>query len=254
MNATSASHARVSHAKVSASKVVRRFGGRFSAELGIDVASGDPAKVFQWFLAAILFGARISETVAIRTYGEFSRRRLLNPRSLLRRGWDGLVEALDAGGYVRYDFKTATKLLAVSKTVLDRYQGDLNRLHTAAIDSADLEQKLKSLAKGIGDVTVNIFLRELRGVWRKAEPLPSALVLTAAADLRLLPRALKNRRRSLEMLQQAWIADGNRIESFPDFEAALIRHGLELRRRASRSAPPQRSRGQRALVQMRLRD
>lgn len=254
MNGRSASHARVSHATVSASKVVRRFGGRFSADLGVDVASDDPAELFQWFLAAVLFGARISETLAIRTYREFSRRRLLSPRSVVRRGWDGLVEALDAGGYVRYDFKTATKLLDASKALLDRYQGDLNRLHAAATDSADLEARLKGLAKGIGDVTVNIFLRELRGVWRNAEPLPSALVLMAAADLRLLPPALKNRRRSLEMLQQIWIAEGNRSEDFPDFEAALIRHGLELRRRASRSAPPQRTGSHRGLRQTRLRD
>jgi hypothetical protein len=36
---------------------------------------------------------------------------------------------------------------------------------------------LKALGKGIGDVTANIFLRELRSIWSKAEPLLPALML-----------------------------------------------------------------------------
>jgi endonuclease III len=219
---------------VDASRLVKMLGGRFSSEMGINVASADPRELFKWLIAAILFGTRISEALATRTYLEFSKQNLLSPKSLLRRGWDGLVEVLDAGGYVHYDFKTATKLLEVSKALVDKYAGDLNQLHAAATDSRDLEQRLTGLAKGIGDVTVNIFLRELRGVWQKADPLPSDLALTAAADLLLFPTA-KRDRRSLELLKKVWTAEGNRIADLPDFEAALIRHGLELRRRASRS-------------------
>jgi len=225
-----------------ASGLVRSLGGRFSSELGIDVVGGDQRELFKWFLAAILFGARISQTLATRTYSEFSKHNLLSPQSLLRRGWDGLVEVLDAGGYVRYDFKTATKLLEVSRALVDRYAGDLDQVHRAATDSQDLEQRLKGLAKGIGDVTVNIFLRELRGVWPKAEPLPSELVLMAARNLRFVPRSLKDRRRGLDELKNVWTAEGNQIEEFPDFEAALVRHGLELRRRASRSIASRASR------------
>jgi hypothetical protein len=217
-----------------ATGLVRSLGGRFSSELGIDVTSGDAREIFKWFLAAILFGARISQTLAMRTYSEFSKHNLLSPQSLIRRGWDGLVKVLDAGGYVRYDFKTATKLLEVSHALIDRYAGNLDQVHRAAADSQDLEQRLKALAKGIGDVTVNIFLRELRGVWQKAEPLPSELVLTAGRDLGFVTRGLKDRKRGLDELKNAWIAAGNRSEEFPDFEAALVRHGLELRRKASR--------------------
>jgi hypothetical protein len=42
-----------------ARSVVGVLGGRFSAELGIDVDAGD-AEVERWFLAAALFGTRIS--------------------------------------------------------------------------------------------------------------------------------------------------------------------------------------------------
>ena len=48
-----------------ARRVVAVLGGRYSAELGIDVDASD-AEVERWFLAATLFGARISARVAER--------------------------------------------------------------------------------------------------------------------------------------------------------------------------------------------
>ena len=50
-----------------ARRVVRTLGGRYSAELGIDVDAGD-AEVERWFVAATLFGTRISARVAERTF------------------------------------------------------------------------------------------------------------------------------------------------------------------------------------------
>ncbi len=44
------------------------------------------------------------------------------PETIVKTGWDGLVSALDAGGYVRYVFKTATKLLEVMKNLIDQYR------------------------------------------------------------------------------------------------------------------------------------
>jgi hypothetical protein len=218
---------------------VQRLGGKFSRELRISLAGGRPAEIFRWFLASVLFGARISETIAVRTYREFEKERLLDVRRIIARGWDGLVAVLDAGGYVRYDFKTATKLLDVCRALVKDYGGDLNRLHAAASDTADLEERLKALGKGVGDVTVNIFLRELRGVWSKAEPLPSELVISGAKDLGLLPKTSQDRRNALAMLKERWLAEGNRPQDFADFEAALLRWGLALRRRV-----PQKLRAQ----------
>ena len=43
------------------------LGGRYSAELGIDVDAGD-AQVERWFVAATLFGARIPARVAEPTF------------------------------------------------------------------------------------------------------------------------------------------------------------------------------------------
>ncbi len=213
---------------------VRTTGGTFSRELGIDVASRDAQELFKWFLAAILFGARISEALAVRTYREFEKQRLTTAKRVVACGWDGLVAVLDEGGYVRYDFKTASKLGEVGKALLGQYRGDLNRLHETARDPRDLEAKLKALGKGIGDVTVEIFLREMRSTWEKADPPLSELAMLAAKERKLLPEQLVDRRRALALLKERWTREGNRGADFADFEAALVRHGLALRRRRGR--------------------
>jgi hypothetical protein len=101
--------------------LVEGLGKRFSSQLRIDLSSGKNEEIFKWFLASILFGARISEAIVVKTYKEFEKEDVVSPSRILKTGWDGLVKILDRGGYVRYDFKTATKLLEVMKNFKDRY-------------------------------------------------------------------------------------------------------------------------------------
>lgn len=229
-------------AAISPAELVRRYGGRYAATLGIDLAAGSLER-FKWFLAAVLYGARISEPLATRTWREFSARNVLAPQRIIETGWDGLVAILDAGGYVRYDFKTATKLLAVCATLLRDYAGDLDRLHAAATGPRDLEARLKALGKGIGDTTVTIFLRELRGIWSKASPPLSPLALTAAQALGYLRRGRVAPETALTKLQQRWESDGQAAKNFADFEAALVREGLRLRRAKKHKTLPSPARG-----------
>jgi hypothetical protein len=210
--------------------LVGQYPGKFSVELGINLSAGRSPEIFKWFLASVLFGARISETIVKRTYRQFVSRNVVAPGAILDTGWDGLVEILDQGGYVRYDFKTATKLLDISRTLTENYQADLANLHAAAPDPRDLEQRLKSLAKGIGDVTVSIFLREMRGIWDKADPLPSDLAIMAAKDNNIISGGVKDRRTALALLKKAWDQAGIRNRDFQDFESALVRAGIALRR------------------------
>ncbi len=215
---------------------MEKYRGRFSTELGIDLSAGRSRDVFKWFLASVLFGARISEGIVIKTYRVFASRNVVSPKAIVDTGWDGLVEILDEGGYVRYDFKSATKLLDLCRNMIEKYDTDLASLHAAAADPADLEQRLKSLAKGIGDVTVNIFLREMRGIWDKADPLPSDLVLIASKRIGVVPKGMTERRRILELLLKAWKQAGGKKKDFADFEAALVRAGIEERRRGRAGA------------------
>lgn len=184
--------------------LVSKLGQKYSDRLRIDV-SKEP---FKWFLASILYGAPITETSATNTYHEFERRGLTTPRRIIDCGWDGLVECLDSGGYTRYDFKTADKLLEACGNLLKRY-GDLNNLYNLSKDSRDLEERLMSLAKGIGPTTVSIFLRDMRQVWRKADPRPSTLALLAAKNL------------GIKDLKKEWKKNVPEFQ-FSEFETALM--------------------------------
>ena len=218
--------------------LVEQLGGGFAEALGIRLAVAEEGEVFKWFLASFLYGARISEAIAARTYQEFERRKLLTPQAIQDVGWDGLVQVLDAGGYVRYDFSTATKLLEVTADLLMHYAGKLSNVHAAADGPRDLERRLQKIGKGVGPVTANIFLRELRCIWAKAEPMPSDLVVSAAQHLGLLRRNLRNRGRMLVALKAHWKGAGVPGQSFAHFEAALVRLELRYCRKGKHSVCP----------------
>jgi len=206
--------------------LMSRYPGRYSARLGIDIDGREPEDLFRWLLAAILYGGHISSFIAERTYGEFIKSGMDSPQAALDAGWDKLVAALDAGGYTRYDFKTADKLMEVCGNLVREYGGDLNRLHDESDGPVDLEDRLLRLGKGVGAVTVNIFLRELREVWKFARPGLSRHALEAARGLGLVgddddpPIALL----------RIW-GKGMPGRDFRDFEAALVSHGLAMRRK-----------------------
>jgi len=151
--------------------------------LGIDLKTRNNEEIEKWFLASMLYSKPIRESTASRTYGVFEEDDVLSTSKILETGWEGLVSLLDEGGYVRYDFSTAEKLLRVFGNLQKEYGGDLNRLHDMASDSDDLEKRIMGLGKGIGPTTVSIFLREMRGVWSKADPEPSPLVKLAMHEL-----------------------------------------------------------------------
>jgi len=199
---------------------VKGYGKKYSKMLGIDLKN----KPFKWFLASMLFGARITEKIAVNTYREFDSKKIVTPKKIVEAGWDRLVKILDKGGYVRYDFKTADKLLEVSENLIKNY-GDLNNLHKKAINSKDLEDKLKKLGKGVGDITVGIFLREMRDVWEKARPEPRGLVLLAAKNL------------GIKDLEKYWKKNFSDFE-FSEFETALMRLGKDFCRKKKCSFCP----------------
>jgi len=155
----------------------------YSEELGIELRKDNDDELFKWFLASILFGARISETVAKNTYRTFEKYNLLEPQNILKAGWNFLVNPImREGGYVRYDFKTSTKILKICETLIREYEGSLKKLHEESKDRKDLENELLNFY-GIGPVTVNIFLRELRPFWGKANPDPLPVVRKIAQKL-----------------------------------------------------------------------
>ncbi len=162
---------------------VEQYGQPFSEMLGIDLETRRNEGIVKWFLASILYGKPIRESSATSTYRVFEEKGVLSASRILQCGWEGIVSILDEGTYTRYDFSTARRLLEIFGNLEKNYEGDLNRLHASAKDSKDLELRLKALGTGIGDTTVSIFLRDMRGIWDKANPKPSPLVILAMKEL-----------------------------------------------------------------------
>lgn len=204
-------------------QLVEEHGRLFSDELGIDVAS----QPFRWLLASILLGGRISGTIAQRTYRAFERRGLLTPKRIFAIGWDGLIPVMGEGGYTRYDGITSSYIIGICNRLLEEYGGKVESLATASTDNRDLERRLLEF-RGMGPVRVSIFLRELRGIWKKANPALSEIELRAARSLSLTRRG--DPAAALEELQAMWAAAKVPAYDFRHLEAALLRKGLELRR------------------------
>ncbi|MEM1563707.1 MAG: hypothetical protein QW161_03420 [Candidatus Bathyarchaeia archaeon] len=215
---------------------VERLGTRYSEILGIDLKSQREEEIFKWFLASILFGAPITETSVIKTYKCFEKHGVLTPQKVLETGWNGLVRILDEGSYTRYNFKTADKLLEVMRNLIEKHGGRLTAIYERASDYADLEEKLKSLGKGVGEVTVGIFLRELRDIWEKAKPKPTSLVVMAAKNLGIIDE--KTPKEILQQLEEFWAENAVSDKSFINFETALLRLGKNYCRKERCTACP----------------
>lgn len=205
-----------------AAAVVDRMGGRYSRELGIDVDAG-AAEVERWFLASTLFGTRISAAVAGRTFGVLDRAgitRIVDARGF---DWDDLVALLDAGGYARYDFRTATRLQELADAVSDRYAGAVGEIGRRFTDPSALVAALDDLP-GWGPVTVGLFLRELRGVWPGAGLPLDERAEEAARHLGLLTGHERDALARLSRMAQDAGCDER------DLESALVRLALAHRR------------------------
>ena len=137
----------------------------YAKELNIDLASGRETEYFKWFLACLLFGKPVQQEVAKRAYLELVKDGIDSPEAILQAGWDKLVEVLDRGHYVRYDFSTATKLLDVAKALKEKY-GTLGELLKRSETIEELSSRLQEF-KGVGPKTVEIFLRDMGPVLEK---------------------------------------------------------------------------------------
>lgn len=199
-----------------ARRLVAVLGGRYSAALGIDVDAGD-AQVERWFVAATLFGARIPARTAEKTFRLFAAAGVARIGQLRHAPSGDLIAVLDAGGYARYDFRTATRLVELSEIVGERY-GDqvavIGRTYTAC---ADLSAALDALP-GWGPVTIRLFLRELRGVWPGADLPLDVRAVTAVHHLRLL-----GEQPTVSDLARLATADGLDVR---DLESGLVRLDL----------------------------
>jgi len=206
--------------------LLEQHGRTFADELRIDVAKGTPSPLFRLLCASMLMSARISCSIAAEAARNLSRRGWRTPHRLAASTRQQRVSELNGAGYTRYQERTATMLGELAELVVDRYRGDLRRLREAADRKPKLERKLLKEFKGMGDVGVDIFFREVQVTWEELFPFADRRALDAAGRL-----ALGKDPRALVTLV------GER--RFPKLVAALVRVDLhddyDAVRRAARS-------------------
>ncbi len=190
-----------------------RHGRTFSAELGIELSSNEPAPLFQWLCASLLMSARISTCLAMRAEAALIDKGWTAANKMADSSWEERVEVLNRAGYARFDENTARLLGDTVGLLIDNYDGDLRRLRAKAGHDPKIERQLLKAFKGIGDVGVDIFFREAQDIWEELYPFAGKKAIGAARALGLPTSALT-------------LADLVKREDFTQMIAALIRAEL----------------------------
>jgi hypothetical protein len=165
--------------------LLKLYGRTFAEDLGIDAETNQPAPLFCLLISALLFSTRISHNIASKSAHVLFERGWTTPERMAATTWEQRVQALDEGGYVRYDERTSTMLGETAQMLMDLYQGDLRKLRAAAKRDPVRERKLLDQFKGIGDVAVNIFFREVQLAWPEIFPFMDEKALAGANALGL---------------------------------------------------------------------
>lgn len=182
-------HGLVMTKQLDTSKVIRVLlqdhGRTFSEELGIDLGKPGPSALFRWLCASLLFSARISASIAMKAAQAVSRHGWTTPQKMAAADWADRARTLNESGYARYDERTSTMLGQTAELLLEKYRGDLRRLRQAADRDPTRERKLLQEFKGIGNVGVDIFFREIQIAWDELAPFADQKALTVARELHL---------------------------------------------------------------------
>lgn len=166
-------------------RLLERHGRTFAGQLGIDLDRDGQDGLFQLLVASLLMSARISTGIALASAGALFERGYTTAARMAGADWQGRVDALGEGGYVRYDESTATYLGETAQLLLDRYDGDLHGLRAAADGDPARIQQLLTECKGIGPVGAAIFCREAQMVWPELQPFADSAALAVAEELGL---------------------------------------------------------------------
>lgn len=163
-------------------RLLDRHGRTFADELGISL-SGGPGPLFQLLVGALLMSARIGAGIAMSAGRALFDHGYTTAEAMAAASWQDRVDALGEGSYVRYDESTATYLGETAELLLASYDGDLRRLRDGCDRDPDRIRAALTECKGIGDVGVDIFFREVQAVWDELHPFADDAALGPAREL-----------------------------------------------------------------------
>ena len=161
-----------------AGALIERHGTTYAEQAGIKLKDA-PAPLYQLLVLSVLLSARISADVAVAAARELFKAGYRTPKAMRDAGWQQRVDALGRGHYRRYDERTSTMLGEGAELVLDRWVGDLRRMHEEAGSTRKLEALLQDVP-GIGPAGAAIFCREVQGIWPDIAPYVDAKVAQGA--------------------------------------------------------------------------
>ncbi|NYH92256.1 endonuclease [Actinopolymorpha rutila] len=151
-----------------AQALIARHGTTYAEEAGIRLRDA-PSPLYQLLVLSTLLSARIGADIAVAAARELFGAGYRTPAAMRDASWQDRVDALGRGHYRRYDERTSTMLGMGADLVLERWKGDLRRLHAEA-GGADEVARLLQLVPGIGPTGASIFCREVQGVWTDLAP------------------------------------------------------------------------------------
>ncbi|SNT26067.1 hypothetical protein SAMN05421812_10478 [Asanoa hainanensis] len=165
-------------------RLLDRYGETYAHQAGIRLADR-PQPLYQLLVLTKLLSARISATVAVAAARELFQAGLTSPKAMLAADEHTLWHTLARAHYVRYGGPAIRALSGGAQLVLDRWGGDLRRMHReAAGDRAALRAALTEFP-GIGPTGADIYLREVQAVWPDIRPYLDERVTAAAKAVRL---------------------------------------------------------------------
>ncbi|MGH7608736.1 MAG: hypothetical protein ACREOD_02160 [Candidatus Dormibacteria bacterium] len=194
-------------------RLLQRYGTTFAREAGISLPRETPSGLFRLLCASMLWGSRISAQIGTRAARALFDHGWGTPRGMSRSSWSERTMVLNRAGYARYDESTSRRLGDMATSLLADYQGDLRRLRQRAGRRPDQLRTLLTQFTGVGPVSVDIFFREVQGLWSELYPFADQRALSAAQRLGLPAQAPALAR----------LVAGAR---FPELLAALVRVDL----------------------------
>lgn len=136
-------------------------------DLGLRVERKE-REIFKWFLASYLFGKRIHQDVARKTWEVFMKHGIDSPKKIANQSHQQLVDLLGEGAFRRYDESTARNMLDMARTLVRDYHGNLLNMYDSCTDEKDFMKKVLEL-KGVGPKTAEVFMREAQPVLVRIE-------------------------------------------------------------------------------------
>ena len=166
--------------------LMKLHGRTYADEIGIEL-SDKPAPLFQLLCASLLFSARIGADIAVSAAKALFGKGWTTPEKMAGTSWQERTETLNRSRYARYDESTSTMLGETTGLLIEKYKGDLRNLRSAAGQDPEEERKKLKEFKGIGDVGVDIFFREVQLVWEELFPFVDGRARKGAEQLGLNP-------------------------------------------------------------------